>query len=292
MATVKSPSPTAATSRGTIVRAPVMRVTRYDLLTSFLITLVMGLAVAVVWLIIVWFTNKLPEPPAPTELEIVEIAGGEEDGAPDETLMVESPEDPVEDPAVEEMLENVVELSTQLSELQPPTPEVRGSKSGSAQGTGRSPLGSGGGPGRLGREQRWFVRFSDAGTLDLYAQQLDFFGIELGALMPGKIVYLSNLSAARPTSREVNSGGNETRLYMTWRGGNRRDGDIKLFQKAGIDVGGAVIFHFYPKPAEQLLAQLERDYANRPPNQIRRTYFSVQGNPGRFQFVVSRQSYF
>ena len=52
MATVKSPSPAATKSRGTIVRAPVMRVTRYDLLTSFLITLVMGLAVAVVWLII------------------------------------------------------------------------------------------------------------------------------------------------------------------------------------------------------------------------------------------------
>lgn len=293
MAAVKTPpSAAAAPSRATPVRVPVMRVTRYDRVTSFMIALVLGLVVGVVWLMVVWFTNKLPAPAPPAELEIVEIAGGEEDGAPDETLQVESPEDPVEDPAVEEMLENVVELSNQLAELKPPSPEVTGSKVGSAQGTGRAPLGSGGGPGRLGREQRWFVRFSDSGTLEIYAQQLDFFGIELGALMPGRIVYLSNLSADRPTSRTVTSGGNETRMYMTWRGGNRRDGDIRLFQKAGIDVGGAVIFHFYPKPTEDTLARLERDYANRPANQIRRTYFSVQGTPGRFQFVVTRQSYF
>jgi hypothetical protein len=294
MATVTPPpktqSPSPETS-GEPRRAPVMRVTRYDVVTSFMIALILGLIVACAWLIAVWFTNKLPEPKGPVELEIVELAGGEEDGSPDETLFVESPEDPVEDPAVEETMENVVELSDQLAEMKPPTEPVTGSQTGSAQGTGRSPLGSGGGPGRLGREQRWYVRFSD-GTLDLYARQLDFFGIELGALIPPKIVYISNLSAATPMKREVTSGSGENRMYMTWRGGNRKGGDIKLFQKAGVNVGDGVVFHFYPKQTEQMLADLERRYANRSPNEIRRTYFSVQGSGSQFQFVVTRQSYF
>ena len=143
------------------------------------------------------------------------------------------------------------------------------------------------------REQRWFVRFGDRGTLSEYARQLDFFGIVLAALLPGgKMVYISQLSKAKPKTRTVTSGSNEKRMYMTWQGGGRRKTDLELFQKVGINVGSGLIFHFYPNKTELMLARLERDYRKRPIKQIRRTYFVVRRKRSAYEFVVARQSYF
>ena len=52
--------------------------------------------------------------------------------------------------------------------------------------------------GGLPREQRWFIKFGDEESVDKYAEQLDFFGIELGALFPdrGELIYLSKMSTA------------------------------------------------------------------------------------------------
>ncbi|MGH7200365.1 MAG: hypothetical protein ACREJB_07145, partial [Planctomycetaceae bacterium] len=126
-----------------------------------------------------------------------------------------------------------------------------------------------------------------------YARQLDFFGIELGALLPeGKLVYLSNLSNSTPSKKIISTGSGEQRLYMTWRGGGRKLADVQLFQKAGVDVRSATIFHFYPQKTEQMLARLELSYRNRPVREIRRTYFAVERAGNGYQFVVTRQSYF
>jgi hypothetical protein len=153
------------------------------------------------------------------------------------------------------------------------------------------------GPGKSGfpREQRWFVRFSEGSTLNEYARQLDFFGIELGALLPGgRMVYLSDVTSDRPKVREATSGADEQRLYMTWQGGERRKADLELFRKAGVDIAGGIVFHFYPPATEAMLARLERDYRNRPADQIRRTYFVVRPGAaaGQYAFEVTRQSYF
>jgi hypothetical protein len=143
------------------------------------------------------------------------------------------------------------------------------------------------------REQRWFVKFGERSPLDEYAKQLQFFGIELGALLPdGRLAYLSDLTAAVPNIRYVNSGASESRLYMTWQGGERRSADVQLFAKAKIDIhADTLIFHFYPKNTENMLAQLEVTYRNRPVSQIRRTYFSVEPEGGKYRFSVYRQIY-
>ena len=285
---------------------PVIRVTSYDKVSAFLIALVMGLILSVVWLAVVWANNRVSVTESTADLEILEMPGGVPDGAPDETLNVESPaeisddpslaEVPAEESEVQEMIENVIELAdeaTNQAEKQYELGLQNAGKPGSAKGTGRRPLGEGGGPGSgFPREQRWFVRFSDTGSVSAYAQQLQFFGIELGALLPGgKLHYLTDLTAAKPTLRTASTGKDEKRLYMTWRGGSRRGADVELFKKAGVDVAGATLFHFYPPPVEQALAVLERDYANRPVKDIRRTYFAVRPASGRFEFYVTRQSY-
>ncbi len=107
------------------------------------------------------------------------------------------------------------------------------------------------------------------------------------------MVYISNLSAAKPSVRRAASGEGEKRLFFTWQGGKRRQADVELFGKAGINVGpDTVIFHFYPPATENTLALKERDYRNRPIRQIRRTFFAVVPSGNGFDFEVTRQAYY
>lgn len=285
---------------------PVMRLTFYDRFSSFMMAIVLALIVGVVLVIAYYFSVRRPTESVLVPLEYVEDPGGFEDGSPDETLNVESPEDPIpnaspveeqmEDEQIEETLESVVELAdraTQQVQQVMATDAVTGGTPGSAVGTGGRPLGNGPGTGGLPREQRWFIRFANEGSVDDYAKQLDFFGIELGALFAqrGELVYLSNLTNPSPSKRVVTTGGDQ-RLYMNWQGGTRRQADAELFKRAGIDVSGGVILHFYPKQTEELLARLEKSYANRPVKDIRRTYFVVVPQGGKYTFAISQQHYF
>jgi len=294
------------TSQNDHRKSPVMRVTQFDQVSSSLIAIVLALIIAVLWLSIVWATNRLPQTENEVALEMIDLAGGAEDGAPDESLLVEAPEDPIDDPAqvdtpeeenqVEEMLDSVVELSdkaTQQVQQQMQTDLTNSGKVGSAAGTGKRALGFGPGKKGLPREQRWFIKFSDQGSLVDYAKQLDFFKIELGALLKnGKMIYLANVSSDKPVTRTESSGANEKRLYMTWQGGQRKSSDLNLFKKAGHDVRGAILFHFYPKETENMLLTLEKQYRNKNFDEIRRTYFTVRSNRSEYSFDVTRQTYF
>ena len=55
---------------------------------------------------------------------------------------------------------------------------------------------------------------------------------------------------------------------------------------------GLNIFQFVPDKMENQLAQLERDYQNRPAEQIRRTYFAIKEAGSGYKFVVTRQILF
>ena len=223
----------------------------------------------------------------------------------DETLKVESPEEAVKDAApeeapadehqIEEVLENVVELSDLASrqiEQQFEFDAENAGRRGSAHGTGRRGLGEGPGDAGLPRDKRWFISFSERGTLDEYARQLDFFGIQFALLSPGQAAQiLSKFSDARPAVQQLNQGSSE-QLYFSWQGGSRRQADVKLCEKAGVQAGNRPILHLYPQETEARLAQLERQYRNRTPEQIRRTYFIVQREGRGYKFVVTRQIYF
>jgi hypothetical protein len=293
-------------SKNPSVATPVLRDTLYDRVSSWTISLFAGVAVLCVFVVAVWVTNRLPTPPKSVPVELVEMPGGAEDGAPDETLRVDSPEpesrdaSPAEVPAeqteIAEALETVVEVSdsaTQQVQQQFDTGVQNTGKTGSARGTGRKGLGVGPGVCGMPREQRWFVRFCDKAGIEEDARQLEFFGIELGALLPdGRLAYVSKLTQPKPQVRYAAGGAGEQRLYMTWQGGERRGADVDLFKRADVAVqGDTLIFHFYPKSTESMLAQLELNYRGRPLNQIRRTYFAVDSAAKGYQFTVIRQIY-
>lgn len=313
------PKPQAAVADTVAVRQPVMRVNRYDRISAGMIATVLSLVACMVVVIAWWLSTRPPrrEFLRPMEMMPMTGEGGVEDGRPEDSLKVDSPYEENDNPsAVEDAIDDVMvtsvtevfessagaaqiaEFGTRESNLKL-APEstgalgVSGGRPGSSHGTGdRRGLGHGPGPGGGGiaNDQRWFITFGDEVSLREYAQQLDFFGIELGALLPdGKLIYLSRMSQPAPLKREATSGKDEQRMYMTWRGGNRKEADAKILQAIGVNPSQAVIFHFYPQRTEQLLLTLEYQHEKLQAHQIRRTYFSVVKQGTGYEFVVVRQ---
>lgn len=294
-----------AAHREPSIRPPVLQVTRYDRAIAGVLAVFAGLTFAFGGVTTVWLTNRTNTKVTTVPVELLELPGGDEDGSPDETLRVDSPdperpdaapeEENAEETEVEQTLETVVEMSDAATELVQQQFEIgvrNVGKAGSASGTGRRGLGVGPGVGGIPREQRWYVRYGDRLTVDEYARQLDFFGIELGALLPDKrLAYVSKLTQGTPAVRYTSSGAGEQRLYMSWQGGERRRADLELIGRAGLQVPfETTVLHFYPPETETMLARLEHDYLNRPVAQIKRTYFSVERDGAGYKFVVTGQT--
>ena len=285
------------------VKSPVLKTTRYDLVSAVMIAAFIGFVLLTLWVAALWLANRRIKTDHDVPVEMLNL-GGYEDGAPDETLKVESPEDPSDDPAVvdtqteqnevQETIENVITDAAKTAQQVPQQSDLASDNSGklgSREGTGRRPLGSGGGEGNFG--QRWFIRFGDEGTIDLYAEQLDFFKIELGLLQNKKIYRLSGLSRQSVTPQVYTSGASlKKQHYFTWAGGGRKKADIKLFkQKAGLDASRGIIFHFYPQPTIQILARLEESKSEQPVNKIQRTYFIVLKKGTGYEFAITKIIY-
>lgn len=286
-------------------RAPVLRTTRHDVVSSFLTASVLGLILLVVVLSVLWTATWPRRTIDAVPVELIDVTGGFADGAVDETLEIDTPDDPSDDPAladvvdeklqVEEAIETVVELSeTAAEQVQERLQEdaLNAGTPGSTAGTGRRPLGLGSGSGGVPRSNRWFVAFADD-TLAVYAAQLEFFGIRVGVRLGAEIVFLTNLTTESPGSEVVRKG-NPNWLFFTWRGGGRRKADLMLFRKANVDPAAGEIIHLYSARAEEEMARVELAAAKgRAVDEIRRTYFTVVPDAADgFRFAVTRQTYF
>ena len=300
---------------------------QHDQVTSGLFAACMLLVTTTFLLVTVWIANMLPSPKRPPAVQLLEEDPGGDpdgfvDGTPGETLALGSPDVDPNAPVMAEAeaipdtsevsadsLDSVADVadSTEMESSDSPdapianktfamasiVPTRPGSPFGTVGGTGRPPIGFGKGKGGgFPREMRWFVKFVERGTLDEYAQQLEFFRIELGALMPdGKLVLISKLTAGAPTRRTVTNGQDEKRLYFTWKGGTRKTLDLQIFQKSGFDASNAVmLMHFYPQETENQLAVMELEYKKRKANEIRKTYFAVRSAKQGFEFTITSQT--
>jgi len=161
---------------------------------------------------------------------------------------------------------------------------------GTGTGDGRGP-----GPGGKGTAKElpdWEVRFNGT-TIELYAQQLDHFGIELAAVGGGikTVDYASKLSQPTPVVRQA-LGTAEKRRFLFWRKGTLAAADKALLDKAGIANSGRVILQFLPEQVENQMRLLEAQYAKGKKLQnIKRTVFGVRGGAGAYEFYVLEQDY-
>ena len=288
----------------------------YDRVSSMLMAVVVGAFVIVGWLSLVFFTNRAYGVRVTSPLEVVDVFGGG-GGSPDGTLgSTEKIDVPgaeaaaqasnneevsgdFEEPSVQEtpaaMLDAVAEAGQSMAEVDisavMPTGNTGAAtgKRASKLGTGGPGLGFGPGDGGVSREQRWSIVYNQGQTVQEYASQLDALNVEL-AIVTSKdqLTFVSNFSQAEPTKR-FGSGQGDGRLYFIWTGQGRKRSDVALLEKAGLTVGDAPVFQFYPKEVENTLALLERNYRHRSAAEIRVTRFSVVPEGNSYGFKVLAQ---
>lgn len=290
-------------------RATGIGVSNYDKVSGFLAATLMLVGSLTFMLLLVWLGNQIKftrSPVLPVALDEIDDVGGGgfgTDGFQGMTHELEEPnpdEIQVTEPNLTQTLEvlnDVVSTSAidvEGYELASSASETANRGFGKGEGTGRGD-GRGPGPGGPGKGlllPDWEVRFQGT-TLESYAQQLDFFGIELAVLGGGKktVDYASQLTLKKPVARSTDGRG-EQRRYLLWRKGPLADADRELLNRAGIDHVGRVILQFVPPDIEKQMKQLELAYAKgRKLAEIKKTIFAVEGVPGKFNFKVAEQFY-
>ena len=303
-----------------------LRVSAFDRVSSWLVSLLVMTSVVVASLLSVYFAGRLVNVNVAIPVQPVTLSGGGGGGEggqlgtggeialPDFTGSEDLGEAPLED-----TLESITSAVTQTSPLlfssaidaanaTPPTQDYvdtrrpgttgtgggRGTGHGTGTGSGIGP-GSGGGSGGgvFRAEPEREIRFEPKSLLE-YAQLLDYFKIELGVLGQDNLVhYAYNLSEKTPSVR-TGDPAEELRFYMNSARGRFAALDRRLADRSGIADKGRIILQFYPDEAYATLQQLERDRAEsagRRPEEIRRTIFSVTHADNRFEFQVLDQSY-
>lgn len=276
-----------------------LRTSAYDMVSSLLIALLILVGLTVVALFLLWVTNQIFVRQAPVPVLLENIGGGREDGVIGESMELDAPdaeqiaqESELTEPQLQDSMAMITDaVATLQAELTDPAESdaLESAGGGKMHGDGRQ-VGRGSGEGEPGvpRHQRWEIYFQEGGSLNDYAAQLDFFGIELGAVQAGQVQYASNLSKPRPDVR-TGTGADEQRLYMSWRQGTLQQADRELLARAGINTSGKIIVQFYPPDTENQLAVLERDFRGLEATRIRKTRFGVQSSGGGYEFFVMDQ---
>ena len=291
-----------------VVAAPALMETRYDRWTSFLLSVVLVTLLLVAWLSAVWVTNRIWDIPFPSTIELIEIAGGDPRGVEgaiqqvdgrqhqnvEDMSVIDRPNDQVQiENQITQWLDALAELPMEILDQQEAPDKDSYGKAGNQSGNStQRGLGEGGAGNGLPREQRWVILYSSGQSLAEYAQLLDYFKIELGAIVEGRVVYVSQVSTESPGQR-TRLPGEDRRIRWLWRGGQRRQTDAFLLKNAGLPIDeSTIIMQFLPSEVEASLAQLERAYKDVSVQDIQRTAFGIRSGNEGFSFYVIEQEYF
>jgi hypothetical protein len=277
-----------------------MKVNRYDRVAGVLVALLVLIGGAVGVMLIVWLTTVLVFGPAPVPIKLVENVAGRGDHAAGFARDLEPPGEEempeLQEPQIQTALEAVTDAVSSVSASMDvyDTSSVMTSKGKGGLGDSRPPGPEGEGDNIIPRWERWEIRYI-SNSVNTYAQQLDFFKIELGAA-GGKpqIDYASGFSRGSPTTRQGTSK-DEKRLYMTWKSGTLKQYDQQLLGRASIPTAGRMMMQFYPEETEDRLAWIEMENAKRlgHPNvkEFLRTIFGVRPAGSGFEFHVIEQRF-
>ena len=282
-----------------------LNTSKFEQASAMLTSMLMFLGVLTFGMFVAWLTATIvwDRPVADVVLEDVgggssgnTMPGGEkdlEDPSPEEVKEVM-----VEDKAADAGFEAITSLVSTAAVDLDAVDSVGGSTAlGSGEGTGTGD-GKGRGPGGPGTSdgipawERWEIKFS-SNDINLYAQQLDFFKVELGVAGGGIDVvdYCSNFSAATPKKHSDNPK-KEKRLFFLYKEGALREADRALARKAGIEVTDRVVFQFYTPEMYKVLLTLEAERkGKRRIIEVKKTTFGLRGTPGKWEFYVIDQQY-
>jgi hypothetical protein len=166
-----------------------------------------------------------------------------------------------------------------------------------AKGVGdeRKPGPSGSGDG-VPNYARWELKFMADG-LQQYAEQLDFYQIELACIGGREEIDYANHLSSSPTMRSASPQEENKlhRLHFIWReDGPLKRYDEQLLNRAGVRTAGRLILRFIPKELERELLEKEFEYAKRAGRsvpEIEKTVFESRAAGKGAEFAVIHQSY-
>jgi hypothetical protein len=281
-----------------LVARPVIRVetrvSQYERVSGGLASgvIIMGILAAILFLL--WYSmlktqRSIPDSFAAFAGESMNPEGIAEDV--EEPGVEEFPE--VQEPQLAEALESVDVISTVRA-----NDSVSGdaAQMGTGKGLGdRRSKGIGNGGTDVNEPwKRWQILYS-VNTMSDYAQQLDFFKIELaGSERVGEnIVYVTSVSGT-PAIR----GGlkrQEKRMYFSHAIPQLRNWDLNLLQTANVaNARERIPLQFYPVEIINRLYQLETERIRQDGKEIRHiknTIFNVVGTPGNYRFELTNIVY-
>jgi hypothetical protein len=301
--TVSKIDPSAGEARGSSEPNTVLRISSYDRAASMLLSLLILIGSSVTLMFVIWISNRIHTSQVAVPVVMDEVGTG--DGSPaggggtdlDQPATEEvAQETNLQEPQLKDTLSLVASAVQDRADLLDDpamldrTNPGRGGGTGGGIGTGHG-TGIGPGSGTGGRPRHWELRFPRDNSLEAYAKQLDFFGIQLGVLLPGnKVQYAYNLSKSQPDQR-TGAANQEKRYYLTWRRGELEQADRELLARAKVDYQNRLILKFLPVEIEKQLWSLEKARAGDGSAGVPTTVFGIQPEGNGYSFYVIEQTF-
>ncbi|MFO0943554.1 MAG: hypothetical protein U0930_22690 [Pirellulales bacterium] len=280
-----------------------MRTQRVDTVASLLMSMLIIIGGLVSVLVVFWASQTFTWPRV-DGIKVEEehyagrgdhAAGFERDidppGAEDSEVLAE--------PTLEKSLEAVTDAaSTVAASIDTVNSDSDSSVQGkNGKGDSRPPGPLGEGDDIIPRFERWELKFQSKG-LKPYAEQIDFYKIELGCFGGSASVDYASSVSKNPkkrsgTSEEENK---SQRIFFMWRTENPlKQYDVQLLTQAGVKTQGRMIVRFIPKELEEKLAVAEKIYytskGKKTAKEVAKTVFESRPTSSGFEFVVIEQFY-
>ncbi len=276
------------------------RISRFDVVTSLFMALMLFIGIFVFMLFIIWLTSRWTFAPLAIA-PIIENAAGRGDNAEGFERDFEPPgAEEVEElmePTLQDTIEAVTDaVSSVAASLTTNDTSATSSTVGTGQGDSRPPGPEGEGEDIVPRFERWQLNFT-ARDVGSYAKQLDFYAIELGAIggsVQG-VDSVNNLSS-KPTSRLIIDTESEKRLYFMFKTPSPlMQYDLQLLGQAGVNTSGRTPLKFIPTELENKLAFVELEYSKSKGHpsvtEIAKTVFESKAVGAGYEFEVTSQRY-
>ena len=306
MASVINPDPTAEQESGNPQiderrqERERLRISRFDVVTSLFMALILFIGTFVLMLFIIWLTTRWSFPPKAIQPIIENPAGRGENPEGFERDFEPPGAEEVEElmePTLQDTLEAVTDaVSSVAGALVTTDTQATATTSGTGAGDSRPPGPEGEGEDIIPRFERWQLNFT-ARDIRQYATQLDFYEIELGAI-GGSIqgVDVAKNLVGSPQKYRIVDTESEKRLYFMWSTPSPlMEFDRQLLQQAGIPLPNRQMLKFIPKDLENELAQIELDYSKSKGHpsvtEIAKTVFESKPQDGGYRFEVVNQRY-
>ncbi|MGI9469915.1 MAG: hypothetical protein ACR2NZ_00180 [Rubripirellula sp.] len=277
-----------------------LRISRFDIVTSFFMALILFIGTFVTMLFIIWLTSRWSFPPRPIEPIIENPAGRGENPEGFERDFEPPGAEEVEElmePTLQDTIEAVTDaVSSVAASLVTTDTAATATTAGTGAGDSRPPGPPGEGDDIIPRFERWQLNFT-ARDIGIYSKQLDYYKIELGAI-GGSIQGVDvakNLSGS-PQKYRIEDTESEKRLYFMWNSPSPlMQFDRQLLQKSGIQLPNRQMLKFIPKDLENQLAQIELDYSKSKGHpsvtEIAKTVFESKSDGSGYKFEVTSQRY-